>query len=147
METQLKEALSQLEESHKEFALLKGIRRKLYNDLESLDAAELSKLAIQIDILLGSVGELEAELAVLHLEISDTRKIKFNHYKCLSQGNEDFRIKAAFNETTQEKEQEYLSKYLYGIVKNRREQYSSLSTKIQTRINVLKNEWINSQRQ
>lgn len=147
METRLKEALRDLEAKHKEFEILQGIRRQLYQGLDSLDGTELSKLAIQIDILLGAVGELEAELAVLYLECSDTRKIKFNHHKCLAGGNEDNRIKIAFQETTLEKENEYILKYLYGIVKNRREQYSSLSTKIQTRINVLRNEYINSQRQ
>jgi hypothetical protein len=147
METRLKEALRSLESKNPEFENLKGIRKTLYENLDSLDGNELSRLAIEMDILLGSVGEVEAELAVLYLEASDTRKIKFNHYKCLSSGNEDNRIKVAFQETVKEKESEYILKYLYGIVKNRREVYSGLSTKLQTRINVLRNEFINSQRQ
>lgn len=147
METRLKEALRSLESKNPEFENLGCIRKTLYENLDSLDGNELSRLAIEMDILLGSVGEVEAELAVLYLEASDTRKIKFNHYKCLSSGNEDNRIKVAFQETVKEKENEYILKYLYGIVKNRREVYSGLSTKLQTRINVLRNEFINSQRQ
>jgi hypothetical protein len=147
IERKAKEALKTLEESHREFKMLKDIRSEIHQRLSEMHVDELSELAIRIGILLGNLGELEAELSMIHQEASDTRKIKFNNAKVFTQGNEDFRIQAAYKETTADLETEYIAKYLWKIIENRREHFSSLSTKLQTRINVLRDERIKSNSQ